>query len=85
MRKMRTQIVIETTEVYVISHRRIVFRTFCEACAREVSMIPPAEAALLTFREPDAIYSLIDAKKVHFRFFPAQPTPFICLTSLCLI
>jgi hypothetical protein len=59
-------------------------RTWCEDCGREVSLVPPAEAALLTFQEPDAIYSLIDEKKVHFRFF-GEKTPFICLTSLCLI
>jgi hypothetical protein len=85
MRKIRTEVVIETTEVYVIKHRRHFIRTWCEDCGREVSLVPPSEAALLTFREPEAIYSLIDERKVHFRFFAADQTPFICLTSLCLI
>ena len=85
MRKIRTEVVIETTEVYVIRHRRHFIRSWCEECGREVSLIPPSEAALLTFQEPDTIYSLMDEKKIHFRLFAADQTPFICLTSLCLI
>jgi hypothetical protein len=84
MRKIRTEVVIETTEVYVIKHRRLFLRTWCEDCGREVSLVSPSEAALLMFQEPDAIYSLIDERKVHFQFFGEQ-TPFICLASLCLI
>jgi hypothetical protein len=85
MRKIRTEVVIETTEVYVIRRRRLVFRAWCEDCGREVSLVPPTEAALLSFQETTAIYSLIDERKIHFRFFDAQETPFICLMSLCLI
>ena len=84
MRKVRTQIVIETTEVYVIRRRRHFIRTWCEDCGREVSLVPPSEAALLTFQEPEAIYSLIEENRVHVRFF-GENSPFICLTSLCLI
>ncbi len=84
MRKIRTEVVIETTEVYVIKHRRLFFRTWCEDCGREVSLVSPSEAALLTFQETDAIYSLMNENRVHFRFF-GENIPFICLTSLCLI
>ena len=85
MRKIRTEVVIETTEVYIVRHRRHFIRTWCEDCGREVSLISPVEAALLTFREPAAIYSLIDENRLHFRYFAAEKTPFICLPSLCLI
>lgn len=84
MRKVRTEVVIETTEIYVFKRRRHFIRAWCAGCNREVSLIPPAEAALLTFQKTDAIYSLIDENRVHFRFFE-EKTPFICLTSLCLI
>ena len=84
MRKIQTEFVIETTEIYVIKRRRAFIRAWCDECDREVSLILPAEAALLTFRETDAIYSLMDERKVHFRFFGAK-IPFVCLTSLCLI
>ena len=84
MRKILTEVVIETTEVYVVRRRRHFIRTFCEECGREVSLVPPSEAALLTFREPAAIYSLIAENRVHFRFIE-ENLPFICLPSLCLI
>jgi hypothetical protein len=85
MRRIRTEVVIETTEVYIIKHRRSFIRTFCEECGREVSLVPPSEAALLTFQKPEAIYLLMNEKRVHFRFFATDETPFICLASLCLI
>jgi hypothetical protein len=84
MRKTRTEVVIETSEIYIVRHQRHFVRAWCDECDREVSLIPPSEAALLTFRETGAIYSLIDEKRVHFRFF-GEKTPFVCLTSLCLI
>lgn len=84
MRKIRTEVVIETSEIYVVKHRRHFVRTWCEECGREVSLIPPSEAALLIFQETEAIYSLMNENRVHFRFFGKQ-TPFICLASLCLI
>lgn len=84
MRKIRTEFVIETTEIYVIKRQRRFVRAWCEECDREVSLILPSEAALLTFRETDAVYSLIDERRVHFRFF-GDENPFVCLTSLCLI
>ncbi|MEP6901040.1 MAG: hypothetical protein ABJA66_04775 [Actinomycetota bacterium] len=84
MRKILTEVVIETTEVYVIKHQRHFIRSWCAGCGREVSLITPSEAALLTFQETAAIYSLMDENRVHFRFF-GEKTPFICLPSLCLI
>ncbi len=85
MRKILTEVVIETTEIYVIKHQRHFIRTWCEDCGREVSLITPSEAALLTFQETAEIYSLMDERRVHFRLFAPEQTPFVCLTSLCLI
>ena len=84
MRKIQTEFVIETTEIYLIKRQRHFVRAWCDECDRQVSLISPAEAALLTFQETDAIYSLIDERRVHFRLF-GEKTPFVCLTSLCLI
>lgn len=84
MRKIRTEVLIETSEIYIVRHRRHLVRAWCDECDREVSLVPPSEAALLTFRETGAIYSLIDERRVHFRFF-GEKTPFVCLASLCLI
>jgi hypothetical protein len=84
MRKIQMELVIETTEIYVIKRRRHFIRAWCDYCRREVSLIPPSEAALLTFQETDAIYSLMDENRVHFRFFE-EKKPFVCLRSLCLV
>jgi hypothetical protein len=84
MRNQRTEVVIETSEIFIIRQRRHFIRAWCEDCQKEVSLISPREAALLTFRETDAIYSLIDENRVHFRLF-GEKTPFVCLTSLCLV
>ena len=84
MRRIRTEVVIETREVYVFKQQRHLVRAWCEQCGREVSLIPPSEAALLTFQETEKIYSLIDKNRVHFQIF-GEKTPFVCLTSLCLV
>ena len=84
MRKILTEFVIETTEIYVVRRQRRFVRAWCDECDREVSLLPPTEAALLTFQEPQTIYSLIDERRVHFRTF-GEKTPLVCLTSLCLI
>lgn len=84
MQKTRTEIVIETSEVYVFKQQRRFVRAWCEDCGREVSLIPPSEAALLTFQETEQIYSLMDENRLHFQIFGEQ-NPFICLTSLCLV
>ncbi|MGC2235597.1 MAG: hypothetical protein WA584_05525 [Pyrinomonadaceae bacterium] len=84
MRKTRTELVIETSEIFIIKHRRHLVRAWCKDCRRQVSLIPPSEAAILTFQDTNEIYSLINKNLVHFRFF-GKKTPFVCLTSLCLI
>ena len=83
MRRTRTEIVIETSEIYVFKQQRHFVRAWCEHCGREVSLISPSEAALLTFQKTEAIYSLMNENRVHFRYFK-EKTPFVCLTSLCL-
>jgi hypothetical protein len=84
MRKTRTEVIIETSEVYVFTQQRHFVRAWCEDCGREVSLIPPSEAALLTFQETEQIYLLMDENRLHFQMFREQ-NPFICLTSLGLI
>lgn len=84
MRRIYTEVVIETSEIFVFKQRRRFVRAWCEDCEREVSLIPPSEAAILTFQKPEIIYLLIGENRVHFQFFGEQ-IPFICLASLCSI
>lgn len=84
MRQNQTELVIETTDVYIVRRRRYLVRAWCRDCEREVSLISPTEAALLTFQETGAIYSLMDERRIHFRL-SREKLPYICLTSLCLV
>ena len=84
MAKIQREVLIETREISVIRRKSLLVRAYCEHCQREVSLIPPAKAAFLTCQETENIYSLMDANKVHFRYFK-DDKPFICLTSLCLV
>ncbi len=84
MTKIRTEVFIETSETYVIKRKRFFVRNWCEKCEREVSMIPPSEAALILCRDTNTIYSLINDNKLHFCYLKTE-TPLICLRSLSLI
>lgn len=84
MAKNRTEVFIETSEIYIIRRQRFFIRTWCEDCGREVSMSSPSEAALVMCQDTKTIYSLIDKKHIHFRYLKEE-TPLICLRSLCLV
>jgi len=82
--KVRTRFFIETHEVKIIRRRKFFIRAFCEECGREVSLLPPADAAFLVCQETAEIYSWIDSKKIH-SFYLNGAMPFVCLTSVCLV
>jgi hypothetical protein len=82
--KIRTRFFIETHEVKIIRRRKFFIRAFCEECGREVSLLPPADAAFLVAEETAEIYSWIDSKKIHY-FYLNGTVPFVCLTSVCLV
>lgn len=84
MAKIQTEIFIETHKTHVFKRKRYFVRAYCELCGREVSLLPPGEAAFLTGQETEKIHSLVATGKIHFRYFNEQKL-FVCLTSLCLI
>ncbi len=84
METIRTTITIETEEVWIIKRRRFVVQSFCRQCNREVSMIPPDEAALLLCHDINTIYSLIEGNRFHILYFN-DVKPLICLNSLCTV
>jgi hypothetical protein len=81
--KVRTEFLIETREISIIKRRKIFFRAYCDYCQREVSMFPPDEAAFLVCQKTEEVYSLMNSKKIHFRYLKGGK-PYVCLTSLCL-
>ena len=83
MAKTRTEVFIETSEVLIIKRNQSFVRAWCEDCAREVSMLPLLEAALLTGHDVNAIHSMMENRRVHFCYLKPD-TPSVCLRSLCL-
>ena len=83
MTKTRTEVFIETREILIIKRNRTFVRTWCAGCSREVSMLPIAEAALMTGYDVKAIRSMMETRKIHFLYLKPE-TPCICLRSLCL-
>jgi hypothetical protein len=83
MAKIRTEVFIETSEIFIIKRNRTSPRIWCEDCGREVSMLPLPEAALLTGHDVEAIRSMMENQRIHFWYLNPE-TPSVCLRSLCL-
>ena len=83
MEKSRSKITIETDEVWIIKRKRFFVRCYCHKCEREVSMVPPDEAALLACRDIGSIYMSMERDQFHIYY--DETKPLICLNSLCSI
>ncbi|MDQ3799947.1 MAG: hypothetical protein M3384_10875 [Acidobacteriota bacterium] len=83
MAKTRTEVFIETSEIFIIKRKRTFVRAWCAGCGREVSMLPLQQAALLTGHSVEAIRSMMENHRIHFRYQNLE-APRICLRSLCL-
>jgi hypothetical protein len=81
---VRTRFLIKTREFKIVRRRKFFVRAYCEQCQREVSLLPPADAAFLVCRDTEEIYSWINAEKIHCFYLNGGIT-FVCLTSVCLI
>lgn len=84
MAKIRTEILIETSEIYIVRKKQFFVRHWCQNCNREVNMLSPSDAAFLTCQDTNTIYSLIDKKEIHY-FYQNTESILICLRSLCLM
>jgi hypothetical protein len=84
MAKIRTEVFIETSEIFIFKRNRIPARAWCEDCGREVSMLSVEEAARLTGCDARAIRSMMESRRVHFCYLKSE-IPSVCLRSLCLI
>ncbi len=81
MLKRRTRIVVETQGVWIIRRPGGPFSAWCGACAAEVRMITPDEAATILCCSTRTIYSWVEAAKIHFSERP-DGSLLICLDSL---
>jgi hypothetical protein len=82
-KESKTTITIETEEIWIIKRQRFFTRSFCQECSRDVCLVQPQDAALLSFRDLDTIYSLMESKYFHLKYLNGKPL--ICLNSLCSI
>ncbi len=84
MAKTRTEVFIETSEIFIIKRNRTFVRSWCEDCGRKVNMVSLPEAALLTGYDVETIRSMMENRHIHFSYLNPE-TPSVCLRSLCLI
>jgi excisionase family DNA binding protein len=66
----RTEITVETHRVQVIRRSGRVERAWCEACAGEVRMVTPEEAAAVTGVSTRTIYRRVEDNQLHFTETP---------------
>jgi hypothetical protein len=84
MAKIRTEVLIETSETFIVRRNRTVVRAWCAECAQEVSMGSLPEAAIFAGLDVEAINRLMEKRRIHF-YYPKPETLSVCLRSLCLI
>lgn len=77
----RTEVLIETHEVWVIRRPGQASAAWCGGCAAHVLMLPPEAAAHLLDVTPRAIYRWVEAGRIHFTE-EADGALLICLASL---
>ena len=84
MTKVRTEILIESSESYVVTRRRLFHRKWCNECGRDVNMVSPSEAAFMTCQTTEIITSLLNENQIHHANAESE-TPLVCLRSLSLL
>ena len=67
VKKTRTEITIEVDELMLVRSRRgDSVQTWCPACAAEVAMVPPEQAAMLAGVSSRTIYRWVEEARLHF-------------------
>jgi hypothetical protein len=69
-RTRRIEITVETEEVYAVRTPLPPRTLWCAACAAEVEMLTPEEAAAAAGTSARAIYRLVEAGLTHFAETP---------------
>jgi hypothetical protein len=80
-KKRRTEITIETNELFMIGKRPVVYLLWCAECGRPSGMVTVDEAATIAGVPSRAIYRRVEVGEVHFVETPEGGLQ-ICLNSL---
>ena len=81
MKTRRTEVTIETDEIWIIRRSASGFVAWCPACARQTTMITPDEAALLTELDPRDVHRLVLDGQIHNNG-TAGDLSFVCSNSI---
>lgn len=81
MKKRRTEIVIETHQVWLVRRSGNVEPAWCTECAEWVEMLAPDIASSITSLSVRKLYSWLEARKLHFKEMP-DGSVLICSNSL---
>ncbi len=66
MGRRRATITVETRQVTLVHRRGRSLKFWCPACAAEVQMVTPEQAAELLATTPRAIYRRVENGDLHF-------------------
>jgi len=77
----RTEVTIETDEVWVIKRAPSGFVGWCPQCGEQVSMITPDEAAILTYLDTRVIYRQVETGLIHYAEIPGG-SMLVCFNSI---
>ena len=67
MKRTRTEITIEVDELMLVRSRRVDSVQFwCAACAAEVAMVTPEQAAVMAGVSSRTIYRWVEEARIHF-------------------
>lgn len=84
MPKLRTEILIESNESFLVRRKKYSIRAWCNCCEKVAIFVLPSEAAFLAGMDVDRIVSLVCNEILHV-FEAPQKGAYVCLTSLCML
>ena len=80
-KKRRTELIVETHQLFVVRKAGDAVGAWCKECAAQVRMIMPEQAAGLACVSQRTIYRWVEAGKIHFIETP-EGGLLVCLQSL---
>ncbi len=80
-KKKRTEVTVETHQLFVVRKIGSSVGTWCAECAAVVRMIAPDEAGMIADVSARTIYRWVEADRIHFVETPVGRL-LVCLDSL---
>ena len=81
MKRKRTEVTIETDEIWIIRRPGSGFQAWCAECDKQTTMITTDEAALLTEQDGRDIYRQVESGLIHCAKMP-EGMVLVCSNSI---